>query len=538
MSRYTYRANLSAANVPTDPNQFGRSVIMKRLDQNYDPVLTAKEDVEDDIGVPIALYLENVLPSVYGFRSVGWQIDSPQIPGKPYFAFTVRSGADSAQLVVTTLGEVYRIDDPFTPNLFIASGKTGDVTFATVQGITYIYFAGLGCYTYNFTTDSLTYITLTGLDTTTILGITGTGGYLLAWSATALAWSSVTDPTDFVPSLTTGAGNGSVEGLQGAIAVCVASSQGVYVFSDTNVVSGLLSGNARWPFAFQEIPGALGVTLIQRITYEASQGFLYTVTTQGIQKINHKAALTVFPHLSPNRPTWDEIIAGTEGLLTYPAYGESAIVTKFSNVYDETKFKVVVTGDRFLCVSVTDTSWAGSPIAQPTFNQIHIFDMVFKRWGRFLIDHYEVYDSGGSDFRSIGIIPVDGKLEYSNTMSDTGGEFIGDALTQGKSRIILGRFQHVREAMIELHEVEIENLQFNVTVQGGSNAINHASVWVQGSLDGKTGAYTELYRNASESPYVPKFQGRVLGKTVSVAIEGSFDLNTVVLSYIPAAGRR
>jgi hypothetical protein len=70
---------------------------------------------------------------------------------------------------------------------------------------------------------------------------------LLAWNETTLYWSSTTDPTDFTPSLATGAGSGGVQNIKGAITIAAPISTGLIVYSNQNAVAAVYSGNARFP---------------------------------------------------------------------------------------------------------------------------------------------------------------------------------------------------------------------------------------------------------------------------------------------------
>jgi hypothetical protein len=84
---------------------------------------------------------------------------------------------------------------------------------------------------------SLVAVTLTGLVAADILGVVGVSGYLIAWTKSVIAWSSLLSPTDFTPSLATGAGGGSVQGARGDIVVCLAHTVGFVVYTNQNAVA-------------------------------------------------------------------------------------------------------------------------------------------------------------------------------------------------------------------------------------------------------------------------------------------------------------
>jgi hypothetical protein len=532
---------------------------VKKQDQNYNPVLTAKDDIEDEPGIPQTLFMENVLPTDYGYTSLHYSIPSTgKMPGEPSFSFTVRSSTTTKILVQNSLFDVYNLTDLTAAGEPTYVGNLpGTLTYVTISGVTYIYVANVGCYTYNFTLNQFDPVTLSGLDVTSVIGITGVQGYMLAWSSDAIAWSSVTDPTDFVPSLETGAGGGSVEGAKGALTVCVPNSLGIFVFTQQNCVSALFSNNARFPFNFKEIAGSLGCASVEDVTYETTLGVAYVLTVLGIQQVAHNGAKFVHQHLTQDNATWSELEDGTWGLqptlVSWIGGAGTATSNSASRLVPSTS-KLVVVGARYLCVSV-----GGSPGYVP-YQVCHVYDMVLKRWGRINIPHYEVFDllddtSIPGAHTNIGLINSEQrsvtKIYTSPTQawsSDYPETQYSPSITlseiRSRSRIIFGRFQYTREEFLELHEVEVENLK-GTTDFGSVNQLEvspegyiNPKVYVQGSLDGKTGSYVEYTINTADSVYAPKFQGRSVGKTVSVCIEGAFKLNTLVLSFNPKVGRR
>lgn len=75
----------------------------------------------------------------------------------------------------------------------------------------------------------------------------------------AIAWSSLIDPTDFTPSLVTGAGGGAVQGAKGDIVCCVSHTIGLVIYTNQNAVAAPTSGNARYPFNFRELVASGGI---------------------------------------------------------------------------------------------------------------------------------------------------------------------------------------------------------------------------------------------------------------------------------------
>ncbi len=508
MADTTYRGNLSASSIPVDPLSAGRTVIMKGYDNAYAPNLASRADADKDIGIPQIIYGANILPTEQGWRSVNFRKSVETCPGTPYTAFPVRSTTSTSTLIHTEEGDLYRLDVNATPQFQYVDSIDGEVSYAVVQGTTYLYFKNIGAYTYDPDTNILTPVTLTGLDPLAILGIVGVGGYLLAWSADAIAWSSLFDPTDFIPSLDTGAGGGAVEGARGAITVCTAISLGILVFTENNCVSAQLSNNATFPFNFKEISGSAGVTSIQQVTVDGNLAVAYAYTTDGFQKISPNGAQTIWTDLADNAdvtPVWDENSALIEGYGT--ARGISGA-------------RVVSVSNRYICISVAkDTS----------YRDVWVFDTALQRWGRIVKQHYDVFESAD---HKIALIDSDGRIVIcENTNAPATGYYV----EPDAGVIVLGKFQYSRNRLLQLQRIEIDNLYpinqvDNIT--GVVIAVEYPEVFVLSALDGKSGSWASTYRN-SQSEYLYSS----VGINHSIMIKGNFYLNSIVLTFNNHGGR-
>jgi hypothetical protein len=220
MARQTVRTNLSVKTFPFLSEHSGRGIIVRQYDQNYQPAVTSKEDEDKDIGVPSLFYGHNIIPTSQGYQSVGYS--SKVARGELTVGTYIDQTVQFVQQTTDNFGHVGIANDGrfYAVTRFAASSWTGagavtgyipgvsKLTSATVNGVTYIYVANIGCWkvastVYPFV---LTPVTLTGLTASEIRGIMACQGYLIAWSNTGVVWSSLTDPTDFTPSLSTGAG--------------------------------------------------------------------------------------------------------------------------------------------------------------------------------------------------------------------------------------------------------------------------------------------------------------------------------------------
>jgi len=514
MADNTYRANLSSSSIPVDPVKFGRSVIIKDRDNNYAPNLAAKLDKDKDIGLPQVLYVANALPTEFGYRSVGFFGSKETCPATPYLSFPIRSTTETATLIHTVEGHLYRLkkasEPASVPQFVYVATVVGNMSYAHVAGTTYIYVAGVGCYTYSFSTGTLSSVTLGGLTASEVLGVTATGGYLLAWSRDAIAWSSLIDATDFVPSLDTGAGGGSVEGAKGAITVCTSNSYGIYIFTEVNCISAQLSNNARYPFNFREIVGSSGLSSIQSVSYEGNQNSAYAFTSAGFQQVSHNGSKNV----------WTDLY---ENALNTPVWSEATVIPKTPTAGTNGKVeeaKIVTIGTRFVCVSVKDSS-------ATFYTQCWVYDLALDRWGRIVKDHLEVFETENS---LIGFITADKRFLTVDSPFATG---YAERVEADMPYIAMGRYQWSRARLTILQGIEIENLYPADLYDEFGNQYGedvYPSVYVLSALDGKSGSFATTYRSTEISDAFATYLYHTTAVNHVILVKGHFDLNSLVLT--------
>lgn len=97
MPQINYRANLSSAVFSMTLAKAGRSVISPGPDQNFDKRVDSPGDSTRAVGIPQAIYMENVLPTPDGFQSIGF---------KPVLGFagtdTVISSVERVRLAINS----------------------------------------------------------------------------------------------------------------------------------------------------------------------------------------------------------------------------------------------------------------------------------------------------------------------------------------------------------------------------------------------------------------------------------------------------
>lgn len=504
MTQHKYRVNLASASFPFLSDLSGRTVIVKGIDQNYIPQTVSQADTDKDVGVPSVYYCHNVIATAQGYEAIGYleitTAVSSVINFVDIFAVIEQSSGNKAYLGVTATGDVYYCSDPYYVWTLAAAypaiaGKT--LTIGYVNGITYIYAANVGCYTFNFGTYLLNVVVLTSLVAANIVGIAAVAGYLIAWTKSAVAWSSLIDPTDFTPSDITGAGSGSVQGTRGDIVACIAHTTGFIVYTNQNAVSAPASGNAAYPFNFRELVGSGGLASIGLVTYDSDSGNHYTYTSSGMQLVTLQNTQTVFPELT-------DFIAGS----VFEDFDEVTEELSRTHLSSPMLKKLTVISDRYLIISYGINE----------YTHAIIYDISLKRWGKLKFTHVECFE-----FHLITAETVETPRRSIALMQSTGAisVVVIDNLNSAANGVaLLGKFQYVRTRMTHLHTVEIENV-----VQGASF---RCVDWY--TLDGKNKLVKEAIELYS-SGELRTYGFGVVGKNHSLLFKGAYHLCSVELCF-------
>lgn len=351
MAQLTSRANLSAARFPLVSSFQGRTIILSEHDQNYQKsAIFAGADQDRDVGIPQIFYCHNTVATENGVQSVGYKKILNALGGATDFDQAIRLLDPNGNkfLFSPAAGKNYVFDAPqinwVSTSPIVGLSSNILVTTAFVNGQTYIYYEGNGCYTYNKTTKILDPVTLTALVASNIKGIVGANGYLIAWDLTTVYWSSATTPTDFTPSLLTGAGSAGVTDLKGAIVVCLPSISGFIVYSTGNAVGASFTANIRFPFVFKEVAGSGGILKKEHISFEDNLEDHYALTSAGLQTINKTTSKVVFSDIS------DFITC-----RIFEDFDDATNIFTTSYLTDDLKVKITVIGSRYLLISYGTT---------------------------------------------------------------------------------------------------------------------------------------------------------------------------------------
>lgn len=446
MADIVWRANLKTTGIPLLSELLGQTVIVRQQDQNYVPYVADQESLDTSMGIPQVYYAHNIVPTDHGYKSVGYtEYAQAAFPETTLFGQTVSirdADGNYALLTITAVGSLYVMPSgasawtaPLTPpDPADIAGKRMSVAF--VSGVTYIYFDSVGCYTYDWDTNEFTEVTLTGLTAADIIGIVGNSGYLIAYSKDSVAWSSTTDPTDFTPSLTTGAGGGQVESARGNIVTIESVYGGMVVFTARNAVACIYSSNARYPYNFTEITGCGGLTSADYVSYDANSGALNAYTTSGLQTVTLKKATSIFP----------EITDFLSGSLLEDFNEITNELTLINTSGTELQKRIAVIADRYLVIS-----YGYNKLTHAIF-----IDSALKQMGKLRFEHTDCFE-----FQQYAGNSVEVPKKSVAFLGAGGSVHILDSdITSNNSNgvMILGKYQYVRTQALTLQGVQFDNV--------------------------------------------------------------------------------
>ncbi len=376
--------------------------------------LINKEDSGDE--APQIAYCENVFPTLEGIESVQFSIvisaATDLDAGDKFIDVRIIYGSDLNRfyLGLSTSGTYWILDETDIENPFWAKEDIpaivipGDydpelLTIGTVNGVSYLYYRGnTFISTYDETTKMFVNTVPVGLDMSVVLGFTATSGYLVAYTKFATAWSSTILPTDFVPSLVTGAGGGNVNGIAGAILFVTPTPLGMNFYTEANVIGASYTGNVRYPFKFREVENSKGGISLDQIAYEANSDPQYVYTKAGFQTINTRVAETILPEVT-------DFLTGRR----IETYDKDAVKLVERNLtVSEVMFKKVkYINSRYILISY----------GIDEFTHSIVYDTSLSRMGKIVLDHTDVFEYVGDQTeiakQSVTYLHADGSCTVS-----------------------------------------------------------------------------------------------------------------------------
>lgn len=517
MADIIYRANLKASSFPFLSELFGRSIIVKGPDQTS-PIGKSEPGVTDasNQGIPQIYYCHNVVPSDNGYKSVGYTtVVSAAASGTFEKVIPIRdSTGNSADLAITTAGALWVRQYGTVPWVAVGTPPVAGtiagkrMTAGFVSGTSYIYFATVGCYTYDFTTNNMTAVVPLWDGTTTVpvtdatcLGMTENRGYLIAYTTDQVVWSSTTNPLDFVGSLTTGAGGGNLEGARGIIVTIESVYGGMIIFTNGNAVSAIASDNTRFPYNFMEITGAGGLLDPEFVSYDANSNSVYAYTTAGVQQLSVKSASIVFPEVT-------DFLSGA----LFEDYNETTNILSLVNSTTVLTKRLVVIGSRYLVIS-----YGIGSLTHALF-----YDSGYKQWGRLKLDHVDCFELGRASVetprKSIAFMQANGTVKIVNM----------DIVNPESNGVMLvGKFQYVRTRLLQLQAVDLENI----------NAGDTFSLLDLPAADGKNFGTALVGYLQTDSGKFRRYLFHNTAMNHTLSFKGSFNATSLVLTFNVSGAR-
>lgn len=524
MAQIQIGVNLTQEEFPFNPNNF---VDTELRDTGF----------EQKIIPPQVFYLQNCLPMSRGYTSVHYArvISDSSYPIYMDKILQLRNDLGEVALLSPAQGQnlVYTaVTGEWRTNAF-PSPATGAVSIAYLKGKTYLCYAGLGLYSYDFGAQELVEETVTGgISFTDIIGVTAAGSYLILYTKTYFVYSSPLDPLDFTPALGAG-GQSKILANRGIITTILPISNGVIVHTTVNSIAAQLSGNVNFPFTFREIPNSAGVEDSEHVTYDSTNDVHIALTTSGLMQISVQRAQLILPELS-------ELIANKR----YPVVATEPTTAKTDNL----SVKISSIGTRYVVVSLKAT-------VKIEFDMAYVYDAALNRWGTINIPHIDLFEYRAPEFTrlftydeltstydtytqvydALGEKITSQAAKFGATfgcVGKLGGVYVALAadyadvqLLESPSaaatpRIVFGKFRVVRRQGAMVHHLDINNIYDGIVAVYGHD------------LGGRMVKTKELVQSSRSNT---TFLGRLHGSSVSFGISGRFSLSHVTLTCEPQA---
>lgn len=531
MAQTKIRADLTAAAFPFLFEWAGRTVISPQGDGGNPP-----------FPAPQIMYCQDVLPTQQGFKSVSYKDLVPAAdPANLNFSniFTVSDVAQNRALIgVTVNSHIYMLtsDSPLWIDVTPAGWAGGDgVTTGSANGVHYLYLANKGCYAVNIVGVSLTLTALTGITAANIVGMLSSINYLILFDATAIYWSSTLNPLDFVPSLITGAGTSTPFDEQGEIVAVKPLGNGFCVYTNSNAVIAQFSNNTQFPWIFRGADNVAGIATYKQVSSVENSDFHVALTSAGITQVTPPGGEIIVPEL-------------TDFLAARDIENYNFVTDEVEDIdlmgINPVRASIAIIAARYIVVSYGVTSYTDALV----------YDLVLKRWGKLHIPHVACFeirsDMEGSHITYISLL---GNTYASMTPQTYGtgsvtlnnppivGRYFGLLQADGTVKlvyldyfstndnavVILGKFQAVRNHLLEIQEIDVETI----------SAHSNLSVRVISTLNGKDLLPAVTPTLVEDGVDVQIFKCRAVGKNHNIVFKGSFHLTTVEVTGVVGSRR-
>jgi len=440
----------------------GRTVIVPGPDQNFDRRVDPQGE-QKDAGIPQALYLENVMPTPNGYQSVGYKtLAALPAPGPT-------SGGTGSAIV---RGSAY---------LYVASALTGDIR--------------------RFLCLFRSQASFSNRDVVAVC-IWSCANYLLVVLKSGLVmWSSLLTITDFTSSLINGAGQIFPNDLNLRVKFVKEAVNGFYMYTESGIVYGQYTGNARYPFKFTPVKDSGGYDFSYQAFGESRSSTQYAIdSTSNVRIISGQQAQLIASDIS----SFLEKTKKVEEL--------DYIANTFSTGNVTSTKKLTYLLDKYVLVKYTTG----------TNSYFLVYDTGLARYGKLKVQG-DVY----TDLNSLYIFGTDqGSVGYQLSFN------VYDTDFPAASVILLGKFQYVRSRMMQMEEIEIEGPQ-NTAIIPSPNF----SLALIPSTDGRNFDAPIPLTARSINGGLAVYNCHHTAQNHSILIKGAFSINTLQLKFVPGGER-
>lgn len=545
MAQITFRASVLTNSMPRLTSDVGRTVIVPNLDKytlgggassDIDPVtgtrVTQQQSAPGFTDQPQVVYMHNVLATTWGLQSIGYDSLFPATANTHFSDIYLLRGTGNSILYFAPLPAGYAIlksgDAAWT--IVVDAQFTGQkVSIAYVQQHTYVCLANTAVFEFDPATGAKLAVVLLGVDPLLIDGIVSSGNYLAAYTEDTIMWSSVINPLDMVPSLETGAGSEMISAQQGKITHCSEITGGFLIYTTSNIIAAVASGNIRYPWSFPPVSGVAGAINSANIAANPTGLYHYVYTSAGIAKVSKTLGDLVLTEVS-------DFLAGKK-LEDLDGSNNIVQVASIAPLIS----KLTVIGGRHLVVSYGISS----------LTHAIVYDLELKRFGQLRIDHVDCFEYAALSATDTTALKIE---ELTTSFDEIAASFNGLVISQVQSvsynrrnigflqadgsiklvnfeavnptgLLFLGKYQLSRGRLSTLLSVELENCNGAATV---------TDLY---SVDGKNqfGADVGTALNTDGELLVTGFRTTGLNHILRVA--GVFRINSILLTMI-AAGQR
>ena len=531
MAVISFKVPVSVAKFPFDYHKASRAVLDPGQDvASRTPLSLYGDEANVDYNLIKLLYCENMMPTDYGMKAVGYVKSFSSLPGISSATRSVIDATDSSLLCfVSSSSDLYRYRGG---SWNLVGGVAGQVVgLSSVFQTTNRHFVITNnpVAPFSVPTQSIWELTPTGESGVsftfepatgwnavddTLLNFVGVGNYTVGLQefdylgsnpSQLIIWSSLIDPLDFRIAGSSGAGYTSLAVPIGRPYKLVALGDGFLVLGTRGVASALPTNNGVTPFIYRVVPNAPGNLQIEEVA-GGTTSTLYGYTKDKFFQITHQRADEVFPDLadyllSDQRSSW------TVG--TYPNHAVSIGGTLYCKYL----------AGRYLC-----------------FSEGFVFDTQLQRWGKmdkqlqFMAPVY-INHSGQVLSRTVPC-SVDTTLTGAIFAAVFQGfdAFIssmpaGSVVPYGK--MIFGHVKSRRHRKVTLQKVTVDGI-----------SIFSAAAYALPSIPGaERSTSTALSYSTSEGQNFMEWKCRVSGDNIDVGLAGDLDISTIVLEVTQHGSR-